>query len=581
MTNRTGLLFNPHGDDLAQLDPRSRSDLRAVIDWFEGRGKGRLLQDDREAQWVAEFLEFVAERRLFARFLTPSAYADGDPDTRWDAARNAALSEILGFYGLAYWYAEQVTILGLGPVWMSANEAAKHQVAGQLRDGGVMAFALSEREHGADVYSTDLLLTPADPADAAAGIAFRASGTKYYIGNGNVASTVSVFGRRTDLEGNEGYVWFAADSQHADYTLVDNVVHGQMYVSTFRLEDYPVRQEDILHTGVEAFSSALNTVNVGKFNLCTASIGMCEHAFYEAITHANNRILYGNPVTDFPHVRGSFVDAYARLVAMKLFSARAVDYFRSASLDDRRYLLFNPVAKSKVTSEGETVITLLQDIIAAKSFEKDTYFSQAARLIGCLPRLEGTVHVNVAQIIKFMPSYLLSPADRPPIPTRTDPADDTFFWAQGPARGAASVQFADWSVPYQQHAAVPNVARFLEQATALRSLLTSAGPDAAQQQDLDFLLTVGHLFSLVVYGQLILEQADATGLDPDVLDQIFDVQVRDFSAYAVALHGKSSSTPTQQEWALAAVRKPVVDAGRSARVWDQVRALDGAYEMSP
>ena len=165
---------------------------------------------------------------------------------------------------------------------------------------------------------------------------------------------VSVFSRRTDIDGADGYVWFVADSGHENYELIDNVVHGQMFVSNFRLNDYPVHEEDILCTGPDAFSAALNTVNVGKFNLCSGSIGMCEHAFYEAITHANNRILYGNPVTDFPHVRASFVEAYARVVAMKLFSDRAIDYFRSASLDDRRYLLFNPVTKSKVTSEGES-----------------------------------------------------------------------------------------------------------------------------------------------------------------------------------------------------------------------------------
>ena len=78
-----------------------------------------------------------------------------------------------------------------------------------------------------------------------------------------------------------------------------------------------------MHRRRRPSAAALNTVNVGKFNLCTASIGMCEHAFYEAITHAQNRILYGNPVTDFPHVRANFVDAYARMVAMKLFSDRA------------------------------------------------------------------------------------------------------------------------------------------------------------------------------------------------------------------------------------------------------------------
>jgi acyl-CoA dehydrogenase len=575
------LLLNPNTYDPQQFDEETRRQLRALIEWFENRGKRQLLQDDLDAAWVSDFLEFIKSEKIFATFLTPSAYADGDPNKRWDTSRNAALSEIFGFYGLAYWYAEQVTILGLGPVWMSDNDTAKKEAAQQLEAGGVMAFGLSERDHGADVYSTDLILTPASDEDVANGVIFRASGTKYYIGNGNIARTVSVFGRRNDIEGADGYIWFAADSQHENYELIDNVIHGQMYVSTFRLDNYPVRQDDILNTGPDAFSSALNTVNVGKFNLCSGSVGMCEHSFYEAITHAQNRILYGNPVTDFPHVRGNFVDAYSRLIAMKLFSTRAIDYFRSASLEDRRYLLFNPVTKSKVTSEGEVVMTLMQDVLAAKSFEKNTYFCEAARYIGTLPRLEGTVHVNVAQVLKFMPNYLFNPAEYPEIGTRTDPADDVFFWSQGPARGAGKVQFADWTPAYERNIEVPNVAVFYEQAKALKTLLATAGPDAAQQKDLDFLLNVGHLFSLIVYGQLILEQAEIIGLDRDVLDSIFDFQVRDFSSYAVALHGKPSSTQAQQDWALGVIRKPAVDAERFGRVWEQVRSYDGAYEMRP
>jgi acyl-CoA dehydrogenase len=576
----TPRLLNPHAFDPQRLDPESRRQLQALIDWFEQRGKTRLLRDDLDAAWVSDFLEFVKTERIFATFLTPSEFGGDDADKRWDTSRNAVLSEILGFYGLSYWYAEQVTILGLGPIWQSDNMKAKEKAAAQLEAGGVMAFALSEREHGADIYNTDMVLTPATPDDDE-GVLFRASGEKYYIGNGNVAGMVSVFSRRSDIDGADGYVWFVADSTHESYELIGNVVHGQMFVSTFALHDYPVYEEDILVTGPEAFSAALNTVNVGKFNLCSGSIGMCEHAFYEAITHANNRILYGNPVTVFPHVRASFVDAYARLVAMKLFSDRAIDYFRSAGPDDRRYLLFNPVTKSKVTSEGEKVVTLLWDVLAAKGFEKNTYFSQVVRLIGALPRLEGTVHVNVAQILKFMPNYMFNPASYPEIGTRDDPADDVFFWSQGPARGASKVQFADWAPVYERHTGVPNVGRFYEQVAAFKELLLTAAPDTDQQADLDFVLVIGHLFSLVVYGQLILEQAELTGTDTDLIDQIFDVMVRDFSAYAVALHGKPSSTPAQQEWALAAIRKPVTDADRFGRVWDEVTSYDGAYQMNP
>ncbi|MFD4241775.1 acyl-CoA dehydrogenase family protein [Streptomyces sp. NPDC058525] len=575
------LLFNPRTYDPAHFDAETRRLLRATVDWFEDRGKRRLIEDYRSRAWLADFLAFSAKEGLFATFLTPAA-AGQESDKRWDTARIAALNEIFGFYGLDYWYAWQVTILGLGPVWQSDNAAARDRAAQLLAEGEVFAFGLSEKTHGADIYSTDMLLEPAtDGNDADGAEGFRATGSKYYIGNGNAAGLVSVFGRRTDVEGPDGYVFFAADSRHPAYRLVQNVVDSSKYVSEFRLENYPVGAEDVLHTGRAAFDAALNTVNVGKFNLCTASIGICEHAMYEAVTHAQNRILYGRPVTAFPHVRRELADAYVRLVGMKLFSDRAVDYFRSAGPDDRRYLLFNPMTKMKVTTEGEKVIDLMWDVIAAKGFEKDTYFAQAAVEIRGLPKLEGTVHVNLALILKFMRNHLLEPAEYAPVPTRLDAADDEFLFRQGPARGLGSVRFHDWRPAYEAYAAVPNVARFREQADALCAFVTTAAPDEEQSRDLDLLLAVGQLFALVVHGQLILEQARLTGLDEDVLDELFGVLVRDFSAHAVELHGKDSATADQQAWALGAVRRPVVDADRSARVWARVEALAGAYEMAP
>ncbi|MFD4674402.1 acyl-CoA dehydrogenase family protein [Lentzea sp. NPDC058450] len=562
------MLLDPNHYDPAHLDDETRRLLRATVDWFEARGKRQLIADAQDKVWYTEFLDFVKREKLFATFCTPGSV---DGTKRWDAARNAAFSEVLGFYGLQYWYAWQVTVLGLGPIWMSGNEEAKQKAAALLDSGAVFAFGLSEKEHGADVYSTDMIVTKTDTG-------YEATGGKYYIGNGNVAGMVSVFGKLAD---SDEYVFFAVDSQHERFELVKNVVDSQMFVSEFKLNGYPITDADVLHRGPDAFSAALNTVNVGKFNLCTASIGICEHSFYEAITHAHNRILYGNPVTDFPHVRQNFVDAYARLTAMKLFADRSVDYFRSANEDDRRYLLFNPITKMKVTSEGEHVIDLLWDVIAAKGFEKDTYFTRATADIRALPKLEGTVHVNLALVIKFMPNYLFNPKSYDEVPTRHDATDDDFFWHQGPARGLGKIQFHDWEPIYTEHAHLPNVKLFHEQAKAIKTLLTTAAPDADQQKDLDFLLNLGHLFTLVVYGQLVLEQAKITNTDQHVLDQIFDVLVRDFAGYATALHGKASSTEAQQQWAVGQIRKPHVDPARFDAVWQQVEALSGRYEMRP
>lgn len=568
------MLLNPHEYDPAHFDAETRRLLRATIDWFEQRGKAKLAEDYHARTFYADFIEFAGKEGLFSTFLTPAANADGNPDKRWDTSRVAALSEILGFYGLNYWYPWQVTILGLGPVWQSGNDVARKRAADALDAGGVGAFGLSEKDHGADIYSSDMVLTKD-------GDGYRATGSKYYIGNGNVARTVAVFGRIDGVEGPDQYVFFYADAEHSNYHVVKNVVPSQMYVAEFRLEDYPVHAEDLLHVGAEAFSAALNTVNIGKFNLCFGGIGMATHSLYEAITHAHNRVLYGKPVTNFPHVRREFVEAYARLTAMKLFSDRAVDYFRTASADDRRYLLYNPITKMKVTTEAQKVIGLVADVVAAKGFETDTYLAMAKNDIDGLPKLEGTVAVNLALIAKFMPAYLFAPQEYAPVPTRTDAADDEFLFRQGPARGLSKVRFHDWQAAYAQASHIPNVALFTEQAGALVKLLTEATPDEAQQADLDFGLALTELFTLVVYGQLILEQAGITGLDSLVVDQIFAVLVQDFSLAAVDLNGKPSSTEAQQAIALAALRKPVVDAARFDAVWALVRDLSGAYAMHP
>ena len=144
------MLLNPTLPPYADLDAGSRKILTATIDFFENRGKERLKHDDHEAIWYADFLQFVKDQRAFATFLTPAALGS-DPADRWDTHRICLMNEVLGFYGLPYWYTWQVSILGLGPLWMSDNEALRRRAARALDDGGIFAFGLSEKAHGADL----------------------------------------------------------------------------------------------------------------------------------------------------------------------------------------------------------------------------------------------------------------------------------------------------------------------------------------------------------------------------------------------------------------------------------------------
>jgi acyl-CoA dehydrogenase len=563
------VLLNPRRGVRSYPDETSRELMLATINFFESKGLARIKQDDHERVWYEDFLAFAKQEQLFSTCLTPPEY--GGEGCRWDTWRNCELNEILGFYGLAYWYTWQVTILGLGPIWMSGNEGVQRKTARFLKEGGIFAFGLSEKEHGADLYSSEMTLHPQGDGS------YLARGEKYYIGNANEAALVSVFGK---VAGSDDYVFFVVDPRHDRYECIRNVCNSQNYVAHFALRDYPITDADILSRGREAWDTSLNTVNVGKFNLGWASIGICTHAFYEAIDHASSRRLFDHFVTDFPHIRQFFVDAYCRLVAMKLFALRGSDYMRSASPDDRRYLLYDPLVKMKVTSQGEEVIDLLWEIIAAKGFEKDTYFEMAARDIRALPKLEGTVHVNMALVIKFMKNYFFAPGTFPEIPEVREPRHDAFLFDQGETRGLGKIRFHDYR-PVYDRVELPNVRLFKKQIRTFKLLLMVARPSREQARDIDFLLILGELFTLVVYGQLILENAPVHSLDDDVLDGIFDVLVRDVSKFALQLYSKTSSTARQRFFCRRMIRKPVVDPARFERVWEtHVYALRGAYRMS-
>ena len=567
------LLLNPKKyQDRKYPDERSKEIMLKTIAFFENKGLKKMKEDFFSFEFTYDFAEFVKKEKIFETLFLPQGY--GESDQYYSTYRMYEFSEICGFYGTAYWYMYHVSTLGLDPVFLGDNEELKQRAVRQLRENPLCAFGLSEKEHGADIYSTEMKLYPQEDGT------YLARGSKYYIGNGNEASTVTVFGK---IAGTDEYVFFVVDAHHEKFECVQNVITAQNYVSEFILHDYPITDAEISARGPKAWDDMLNTINICKFNIGSGATGIVTHSFYEAINHAAHRNVYGKFVTEFPHVKRLFMDAFCRLAAMKLFGLRATDYMRAASADDKRYMLYNPIMKMKVAIQGEEVHELLWDIIAAKGFEKNTYFSQAVVELRGFPKLEGTRHVNMALIAKLLPNYFFNPKKYPEIPKRNGLENDDYLFQQGPTRGYGKIQFHDYNIAYNS-VDLPNINVFKEQINAFVEWLMISGMELKDQMmnDFDFLLGVGEMFTLVAYGQLIIESAAIEKIDDELLNQIFDVFVRDFSKYAVDIHGKPTSTQAQKDQALKMIKSPVVDNDQFDRVLEKhVYSLVDAYQMNP
>src|SRR6202035_5513599 len=94
--------------------------------------------------------------------------------------------EAFAYFSPSHAYSLQVSFLGLFPILMSSNEELKKEAVARLESGGLLAFGVSEKAHGSDLFANEFTVQPKGAGD------WLANGSKYYIGNANAACLISV-----------------------------------------------------------------------------------------------------------------------------------------------------------------------------------------------------------------------------------------------------------------------------------------------------------------------------------------------------------------------------------------------------
>ncbi|MRR15745.1 MAG: hypothetical protein EG826_04725 [Deltaproteobacteria bacterium] len=143
------------------------------------------------------------------------------------------------------------------------------------------------------------------------------------------------------------------------------------------------------------------------------------------------------------------------------------------------------------------------------------------------------------------------------------------------------MRFPDYRLAYEG-INLPNIAVFKEQIDLLKEFMVKATPDAEQRANMDYMLALGEMFALIVYGQLIVENCKIYNIENDLIDQIFGLLVTDFSHFAMTQIAKSGNNGEQEKYLWQMLKKPAINAAREMRIWtDHVEVLNGSYTMNP
>ncbi|WP_460729696.1 acyl-CoA dehydrogenase family protein [Nocardia heshunensis] len=509
-----------------------------MTDWFTELGADALLKSEIQRQYPVNFLDFLGQSRLLVDSLVPTQLSNNP--SGWHPYSIAALSEHLAFCSFTHWLMWHVTNLSVLPVWMSDNEHVRRAYVDELSQGIVGSFGMSERTAGADWRATAMRVLEDSTG-------YVASGRKDYTGNANVSTIITTFARK-DSGGDRDYLLFRASSRNPGFTLLGNSVAEQMYVAEFELDSYKVSENDVISRGPQAFADAVNTINIGKFNLATAAVGLASRALIETYRHTCSRQIFGRKVSEFGQNSMAMERAAIRLVAMKAYTARCVDHMTSANSDDNRYVVLNSIAKVKVTEDATAVVHSLSDVISAKAFEADSVFRVIQKFVEYLPRLEGTKYVNLMQSIRaakgfFNPS---TPEFRSPRRTLHAGESPAYLLTRRTLGGIEGVSFAPWSEALGKIDHLPSAKSF---GHLLEQLKPHFDVDI-DQKDQRKVLALGELFAHAVYGSIIAEYA-AIESDDEIWSAVFSILLEDFVAIIVR---STNELPDLQEIAETAMR---------------------------
>ncbi len=450
--------------------------------------------------------------------------------------------ESIAYCSPAHGYSFQATLLAHFSIQIGTNHAIKKEAVASLEGGHLLAFGVSEREHGSDLLGNEFTLTQTGEDH------FVATGAKFYIGNVNVASIIAILARRKDPRTN-GHVRRFPFALFALRPARSEVISGLRkirtfgvragYVGAFEVKDHPVEACDIIAEGRDAWDAVFGAVTLGKFFLGFGSIGMCEHAFSEAAEHLRKRMLYGKSVLSMPHIQSLMAQAYARLCGMKLYAFRALDYVHAATDADRRYLLFTAVQKARVSAEGVKVMALMLECVGAKGFEADTYFEMALRDVQLIPGLEGSTHINLAATAQFAQRYFggrRSNLQRPAsLIASQGPADENLFLFRARTNAIHSITFPAFLDAYRPLWAIGNVRLFVRQAKAFEIASRRIRLNAEFLTDMHITLAAGHCLATIVYAQLIAENCVLCDVPQQLVAAIFHTLVADMTTACLCL----------------------------------------------
>jgi alkylation response protein AidB-like acyl-CoA dehydrogenase len=257
-----------------------------------------------------------------------------------------------------------LSFLNYVTLWMAGSPEQRAEYAELLRNGGSMAFALSERAHGSDLLANEVVAEHVDGG-------YELSGEKWPIGNATMADAVIVFAR-TGREGRpDGLSAFLVDKRKVPANTLRPLPmqprHGLRGsdLSGIAMDRCPVPESAMIGKPGQGLEIALRSTLLPRIAVNTFVLGGADTALRIAVDFARRRRLYGGTVADIPYTRRQLVECFSDVLIGDALAGAAM---RSLQAVPAQASLWSSTAKYFVPTLIERSLAQLCNVIGARYY---------------------------------------------------------------------------------------------------------------------------------------------------------------------------------------------------------------------
>jgi alkylation response protein AidB-like acyl-CoA dehydrogenase len=268
----------------------------------------------------------------------------------------------------------------------------KQRYLPRLAADTIGAFCLSEAGSGSDAFA----LTTRAVED---GDAYRLTGRKLWITNGNEADLFIVFATVNPDAGYKGITAFVIERGLAGFTVgrkEDKLGIRASSTCELLFEDCRVPKTHVLGEIGKGYKVAIETLNEGRVGIGAQMLGLAQGAFDHTVKYIKDRAQFGKSIAEFQGVQFQI----ARMAA-DVEVARLLTYNAARLRDQGRPFLQEAAICKLVTSEiAERVTSEAINLFGGNGFVKEYPVEKLYRDAKIGQIYEGTSNMQLATIAK-------------------------------------------------------------------------------------------------------------------------------------------------------------------------------------